>query len=155
MPLPASVRYAIYLQSMQRRNEAIAEIKQALELEPLSLIINTGVSWVFCWAGRDHEAIDAAKNAVELDPSFAMGHVRLALAYAHKQMYEKAIHESQIAVTLSGRNPMRLAELGHIYGLSGQRGKAQEILNELKKLSSQRYVPAQDFAWVYTPGGDR
>jgi TolB-like protein/DNA-binding winged helix-turn-helix (wHTH) protein/Flp pilus assembly protein TadD len=147
--------YAIYLQSMQRRNEAIAEIKQALELEPLSLAINTGVSWVFCWAGRYDEAIDAAKTAVELDPSFAMGHVRLALAYEQKQLYEKAIHEAQIAVTLSNGNSVRLSELAHIYGASGQRGKAKELINELTQRSSQRYVPAQDFAWVYTGLGDR
>lgn len=147
--------YAIYLQSMLRQNEAIAEIKQALELEPLSLAINTAVSWVFCWAGRYDEAIATAQTAVELDPSFAMGHVRLALAYEQKQLYEKAIHEAKIAVTLSGRSSVRLSELAHIYGASGQSGKAKELINELKQLSTQRYVPAQDFAWVYTGLGDR
>jgi len=147
--------YAIYLQSMQRREEAIAEIKQALELEPLSLAITTAVSWVFCWAGRYDEAIAAAQTAVDLDPSFAMGHVRLALAYEQKQLYKKAIHEAQIAVTLSGRSPVRLSELAHIYGASGQRGRAKELINELKQLSTRRYVPPQDFAWVYTGLGDR
>ena len=39
--------------------------------------------------------------------------------------------------------------------MSGQRGKAQELLNELKQLSSQRDVPAEDIAWVYTGLGDR
>ena len=108
--------YAIYLQAMQRHNEAIAEMKNiSLELDPLSLVINSAMSWVFCWAGRYDEAIDAGKNAVELDPSFVMGHVRLGRAYERKQMYEEAVHELQKAVALTGRNSPRRLPSSHTF----------------------------------------
>jgi tetratricopeptide (TPR) repeat protein len=148
--------YAIYLQAMQRHDEAISEMKRALELDPLSLIINSDMSWVFGWAGRYDEAIEAGKNTVELDPSFVMGHVRLGGAYERKQMYQKAVHQLQKAVDLTGRkSPMQLSQLAHVYGASGQRAEALELLNELSQLSTQSYVPAEDVAWVYTGLGDK
>jgi TolB-like protein/Flp pilus assembly protein TadD len=148
--------YAIYLQAMQHHDEAISEMKRALELDPLSLAINSAMSWVLSWAWRLDEAIEAGKNTVELDPSFVMGHVRLGRAYEYKQMYEEAVHELQKAVALTGRDsPMRLSQLAHVYGASGQRAEALELLNELNHLSTQNYVPAEHIAWVYTGLGDK
>lgn len=49
--------YALYLMTEGRHEEAIAEIKRAAELDPLSLMINTDLGLVLSIARRYDEAI--------------------------------------------------------------------------------------------------
>jgi serine/threonine protein kinase/Tfp pilus assembly protein PilF len=148
--------YALYLQqALQQHYAAIVEMKRALELDPLSLIINASMSWVFCWAGRHDEAIESALKVLELDPNFVIAHVRLGLAYERKLLFEEAIRELQKAVALTERSPVRLAQLAHAYALAGKRGQAQLLLDEIKELSKQRYVSPYDIAMVYAGLGQK
>ena len=48
-----------------------------------------------------------------------------------------------------------MSALGCAYGLAGRRGEAQKILNELERLSKQRYVAPFAFAMVFTGLGKR
>jgi tetratricopeptide (TPR) repeat protein len=77
---------------------------------------------------------------LELDPDFFVTHWELGLAYEQKGMYEQARSEFERARTLSPDNTVILASLGYVYALSGRRTQALEILNELTKLSKQRFV---------------
>jgi len=52
-----------------------------------------------------------------------------------------------------GRVPLGL--LTHAYGLSGNKLEAEKILDQLKKLSKERYVSAYSFALVYLGLGDK
>jgi DNA-binding winged helix-turn-helix (wHTH) protein/TolB-like protein/Tfp pilus assembly protein PilF len=147
--------YALYLQAMQRHDEAIVEMKRALELDPLSLIINSSMSWVFCWAGRHDDAIESALKALELDPHFVMAHVRLGEAYEQKLMFEQAIREFQQAVTLTERRPRMLAQLAHAYVLAGKKSQAQLLLNEAKERLKRRYDTPYFLALTYMVLGER
>ncbi len=52
----------------------ITEIKRALELDPLSLIINTNVGQAYIYANRFDEAIAQLRKTVEMDESFYFAH---------------------------------------------------------------------------------
>jgi tetratricopeptide (TPR) repeat protein len=69
-------------------------------------------------------------------------------------MYEEAIAEYQKAIALGGR-PTFVSAVGHAYALSGKRGEAQQVLDELKGLSKRSYVPPYDFALVYAGLGEK
>jgi predicted Zn-dependent protease len=58
---------------MGRHDEAIAEMKKAMELEPLSLIQGANYAGVLMYARRLDEALDQARKTCELDPSFMAG----------------------------------------------------------------------------------
>jgi hypothetical protein len=45
--------------------------------------------------------------------------------------------------------------LGHALGVSGDRAEAQRVLDEMKDLSTRRYVPPESIAVVYVGLGDR
>jgi Flp pilus assembly protein TadD len=47
-----------------------------------------------------------------------------------------------------------MAELGYAYALSGGREKARQVLQDLQRMSQQRYAPAHDFALVYAGLGE-
>jgi len=146
--------YAVCLAGLGRKHEAIREIKQAQELDPLSLPVNASVVYVLYLCGEYDEAIEAGKKTLEMDPSFPLTHQRLGLAYVQKEMFREAIAEFQHALDKSNRAPQALVSMGHAYAVSGNKAKAQKLLDELKGLSQERYVSSYGVAIVYVGLGD-
>jgi DNA-binding winged helix-turn-helix (wHTH) protein/TolB-like protein/Flp pilus assembly protein TadD len=147
--------YAYYLAAMGRHAEAIREIRRAQEIDPLSLIINTDVGEIFYYASRYDEAIEQCRKTIEMDTNFTLAHRVLAWAYEEKGMHAEAITELQKAVSISEDETNILASLGHVYAMSEKRDEARRVLNHLKKLSIQSYVPSSDIAIVYASLGEK
>ena len=146
--------YAIhYLTATGRLEEALQEMKQALELEPTSLVMNTFMGATLFYMGRYDEAIDQCRKTIEMDPNFAVAHWHLGLAYEQKQMFDAAIKEFQSSVSLSGDSPLMIAALGHAYAMSQKKREANQILRQLNELSKQRYVSPYDVAAIYVALG--
>lgn len=146
--------FAIYLVEIGRSDDAVAEIRKAEALDPLSLIISTDVGWVLYNARRYDDAIRQLAKPVELDPSFASAHWTLGLAYDAKGMSQEAIAELQKAVALSGGRPVCRAALGHAYAAAGMRDKALQISRDLESHTKDRYVLPDGPAYIYTALGD-
>jgi TolB-like protein/class 3 adenylate cyclase/Flp pilus assembly protein TadD len=147
--------YAIhYLTATGRLEEAVQEMKKALELEPASLIMNTFMGATLYYAGRYDEAIDQCRRTIEMDPNFAVAHWHLGLAYEQKQVFDAAIEEFQKAVSLSGGSPLMKAALGHAYAKSQKKDEANKILGELNELSKQAYVSSYEVATIYVALGE-
>ncbi len=147
--------YAIhYLTATGRLDEALQEMKRALELEPASLVMNTFMGATLYYAGRYDEAIDQCRRTIEMDPNFAVAHWHLGLAYEQKQFFDAAIEEFQMAVSLSGGSPLMRAALGHAYAKSQKTYEANKILSELNALSEQQYVSPYEVAAIYVALGN-
>jgi hypothetical protein len=50
---------------------------------------------------------------------------------------------------------MSMARLGHVYAVSGKKSEARALLNELKRLAQQEYVPADGIALIYAGLGEK
>jgi tetratricopeptide (TPR) repeat protein len=85
-----------------RYDEAIAEMRKAESLDPLSLIINADLAELLVLAHSYDESIRQSRKTIEMDPNFAMAHNQLGQAYLQQHMYEEAVAELQKAVQLSG-----------------------------------------------------
>src|SRR2546429_6089655 len=129
-----------------RSQEAIAEGAGPVELDPRSRIITALNGYHLQLARRDDEAIGRLKKTVELDSSFWIAHQFLGMAYIEKKMYPEAIAEFSQAVKLSGGNSEPLALNGYASVLSGDTAKGRAVLQELKSLESQRYLPPSNLA---------
>jgi serine/threonine protein kinase/Tfp pilus assembly protein PilF len=147
--------YAEYLLAMGRQEEAIAEIKQAQELDPLSLIISSVVGWVFYYARQYDQAIAQCLKTLEMAPDFSIGHWILGRVYEQQSQFEKALAELEKAVALSGSNPFVLGSLGHAYAVSGNTGEARKVLEELMETSTRRYVSPYSIATIYAGCGEK
>jgi TolB-like protein/Tfp pilus assembly protein PilF len=147
--------YAIhYLTAMGRLEEAVREMKKALELEPASLVMNTFMGATLYYAGRYDEAIDQCRRTIEMDPNFAVAHWHLGLAYEQKQLLDAATEEFKKAVSLSGGSPLMKAALGRAYAESQKKQDANEILNELNELAKRQYASAFEIATIYIALGN-
>ena len=152
---PAHHFFADYLKAMGRFDEALAEIEQARELDPLSLAINIGVGHVLYLSGQYDRAIEEYKKAVELEPGFMATHVWFGRPYLEKGMFAEAIAELETAVRLSGESTIALAMLGHGLASAGRGQEAIQILEKLKEKSQSQYVPSYWIAIIYNGFRDK
>jgi serine/threonine-protein kinase len=136
------------LSAVGRFNDAIAEGRRGVELDPLSLVINADLGVDYYYARRYDEAIAQLRKTLEMDPGYYFAFVTIGQALEMKGARESAIAEYQKARALND-DPLVLALLAHAYGLSGNKMEAEKILDQLKKLSQERYVSAYSFALVY------
>jgi TolB-like protein/DNA-binding winged helix-turn-helix (wHTH) protein/Flp pilus assembly protein TadD len=146
--------YAWHLALLGQYDEAIAEMKKAESLDPLSLIINADLAELLVLAHSYDEAMRQSRKTIEMDPNFAMAHNQLAQAYLQDHRYEEAVVEMQKAVQLSGRSPTCIANLARAYALSGRRNDAVKLLSELKGRATPGYSHASEVAVIYVSLGD-
>ena len=151
---PAHQWYSSFLVAVERFDEAIAEAKRTDELDPLSFVASSHLAWIYYLSGQSDNAIEQAKKIVDLDPTSFPARRYLGLAYEQKGMYPEAISEFEKGVKLSG-SPLMLALLGHAYAVSGKRTEAQQVLNDLQQLQSQRYVSPYTVAAIYAGLNDQ
>jgi tetratricopeptide (TPR) repeat protein len=56
---------------MGKVQEAIAECRKALEIEPLSLLDNLGLSATYYFAREYEQSLQQANRALEIDPKYS------------------------------------------------------------------------------------
>ncbi len=147
--------YANYLSAVGRHREAEQETRRVQELDPTSLILNAHFGFIYFCAHRYDDVITLSQKTLDLDPNFFAARRYLGLAYTQKKMYDKAINEYQKALQASGNSALIKAELAQALASGGKRQEAETILEELKQLSSQRYISPYNIALIYVALGEK
>jgi serine/threonine protein kinase/TolB-like protein/Flp pilus assembly protein TadD len=147
--------HSLALASMGRSEEAVTEQKRALELDPLSLIINRVLASHFYYARHYDQAIKQEQLTLDMDPNFAFVHMQLGQAYLQKSMYKEGIAEFEKELVVSPHHPYALSGLGYAYAVAGRSAEAQKVLGQLNAISEQKYVPAISRVGVYVGLGDK
>lgn len=147
--------YGMYLWSMGRLDEALAEVTRALELDPISLEKIAGIGDLRYYQRQYDEAIKQYEKALEMDQNSGYAHWALGNVYLHKGMREQAIAAYQKSIPLSGDSPDEPASLAYAYAISGKTHEARQILAELQQRSKRSYVAPTMIAFVYAGLGDR
>lgn len=147
--------FSFMLSALGRYEEALAELSRALEVDPLSPLINIALG--FChWNGRRYgEAEEQCHKTLARDPDYFMARYGLAMTYAHTGRHAEGIAEGKEAAHVSNENPLALATLGHAYAVAGLAREAEELLGRLREMARQRYVPPYFMATVCTGMGRR
>ena len=137
--------------------KALAALQEAERLEPLSPAIACDFGFLFYFARRYSEAIDASRRALDLHPSFARTFVPLARAHAAQHHYEQAVEIClQARPQFHGRAFLGhlLATLGYCYGRSNRPAEAEAVLDELLQMGREHYVSAYDIATIHVGMGN-
>lgn len=138
--------YSYYLSAMERFPDALREAQHALELDPLSLSINTTVAGEYSAEGQYESAAAIDQKVLEMDANFVPAHFGMAKIYERKKMWPEAIAELVKAVDLSHHSPRSETELAYGLGLAGRREEARKILENLQGLSTNKYVSSYEMA---------
>ena len=147
--------YAHFLLSSGRQEEALAESKRALDLDPVSPIINLHLGWHYLYTKQYDRALEQLAKTLELDPNYALAHWYRGQAYEQKKMYDEALKEMRRAQDLLPGNLGVRADIGHVYAVSGDKPQAEKVIAQLEEDSKQRYVNQYEVALVYLGLGEK
>jgi tetratricopeptide (TPR) repeat protein len=138
-----------YLTCMGRMDEAVAEMRKAEQLDPLSSIIATDLGKDLYMARRYDEAIAQLRKVLALDPNFAMARAWLSAVYVEKGMYSESFAELEtLKPDLSPQN--YLIALAHRKARAGRTREARADLRKLLQMSRTQYVAPGSVAIVYS-----
>lgn len=147
--------HGLNLATLSRYDEALAELKRAQELEPLSMSINLNVADGYFVKGDFNAAVEQCRRTIDLDPNWYYPRQYLGLGYLILGRSAEAVAESEKSVELSKRHSIPLGVLGYIYAQTGKRNEAAAILEELKQRYARQQANGYDIARVYVGLGDR
>ena len=144
----ARLLYFWHLTMRTRFDEAIEQIKRALELDPLSIVINRDVGTGYLYTGQYDKAIEAFKKTIDMDPSFSWVSLLLGDAYEGAGMREEAVKElekwSQVDF-----GPFVKGWVGLGYARLGRIKEAREAIEILLKESKKGYVSPYILGSIY------
>ncbi len=133
---------------------AIAESRRAWELDPLSLIVNAGLTPALYYARELAAAAEGARKLTRLAPDFGVGHFWLGSTLAAQGKTAEALSEYRDLARLSGGGSRALAMLGYAQAQTGDHDAARRTLADLERRAGGRYVPALHRALVYIGLGE-
>ncbi len=140
--------YGWFLGELGRIDEAIRELERALEIDPLSLIVQTNHGTMYYFARRYAEAERILREALALEPGFAVAHQWLGRTLGAAGRWEEAVIEHRRALALLGEDPESLASVAHACARAGDVEEATRRREELAALAARRWVSPYWFALV-------
>ena len=141
------------LANVGQTERELTELKRAVELDPLSLVINSNLGVAYIHSGRLDEAIAQLRKTVEMDRGFYYARYGLGLALELKGAIPEAIAEYQKTVSITD-DPVPFGMLGRLYASHGGKKGAQKILQQLSQQRGEHYTEAYCLALVYVGLGD-
>jgi len=150
------ILYANYLVFRGEIEAAASEVKQAIKLDPVSLLTNGLCAFIYLRARRYDDAIVQANRMLELEPKSPSAHDCLISAYEGKGMYQEAREVILKQMKLNGVKPERIEAFSQGNAkdaiLHNQRKNLERMKEALQKGTK---IPAHSIAATYTRVGDK
>jgi tetratricopeptide (TPR) repeat protein len=149
----ARLRYAAYLASQARTDQAAQEIRRAIALDPLSIRTHTFGTLFLVFARQYDEAIELARKGLELEPGAGFIMAFQGAAYAQQGRFEEAVANLQKAVQLDSSPTIR-ALRAHVLAVAGQKNEARRLIGQVEVDAQGRYFCPYEIATAYVSLGD-
>lgn len=148
-------QYAHLIAQKGQLNDGIAEMRRALELEPLSVVISSCLGQALYFARQYDDAIEELEKAIEVDPSYKEPYGSLGMIYLEKRQFEKAIPMLEKGATSPTYKIRMMGALGYAYALQGKKDEARKMLQELRALDEKQHVDPCFLAWIHSGLGEK
>jgi DNA-binding winged helix-turn-helix (wHTH) protein/tetratricopeptide (TPR) repeat protein len=151
----ARQRYGEYLMFTERYEEALAELRLAQSLDPLSLWIGVSLSTTLYLMGRYEQAVEQLQKALEMDPHYYPARFCLGMIYLRQGRPAEAVAEFQKARQAEEDSSFALGFIGYAHAVAGRKGEAEQVLQTLLAESAAGYVSPYGVALIYVGLGER
>ena len=142
--------------TLGRVEEGIAEAEKALELDPLSPIINLNLGDGYLSMGRFDLAENYARKSLDLDPGFLEGILLLMLLAVERRSYAEAIRllEKVESMNPSRRKKTRIS-MACVHARAGDLETARRVFEETSAVPGRNMITSLDLVRYYAAFGDR
>ncbi|MGH7572945.1 MAG: tetratricopeptide repeat protein [Gemmatimonadota bacterium] len=147
--------YGNYLRIMGRFDEAIAQGKAAVEIDPLSIPQQAELGYTYYYARRFDEAREQLVRTLEMDTTYAHAHLRMGQVLEQQARYAEAVREMRRAVELSDGSASVEAALAHALAMQGDEAEARRILQRLESPGERAFPPSYGAAIVHAALGEK
>jgi TolB-like protein/Flp pilus assembly protein TadD len=146
--------YSHLLAAVGRVDEALAESRKLIELDPFDLINNVHLSWHHYMAREFIAALSEAQRTLAMEKRFHWGYFFAGLALDAVGEYGDAVKHLRTSLELSGQSTVMLAALGHAYGTAHKPDEARKVLVQLSELSQTRYISSYEIGLIHLALGE-
>jgi len=147
--------YGVYLTVHGRFEEAIFQLSQAHQLDPLSLSIEMTAVLPYYYGRQYDQAIKMVKKINQSEPDFYAPYGILGLSHLQLGAIPNAVANFEKAIELNGA-PGFLGYLGYVYVKAGMTDNAQRILKDLlARRAKGEYIRPDQIALIYIGLGNK
>jgi TolB-like protein/DNA-binding winged helix-turn-helix (wHTH) protein/lipoprotein NlpI len=133
---------ANYLIAVGHADQAVAEIRRALALDPFSMWVNRDLGRILYFAGRHDEAIAQFRQTAEMFPDSDVVQNWLAAAYSAEGDFDQSIaidlRNRRLVAKLGKRDARETEALERAYGASGRPGYWKKTVEMLLQAPARR-----------------
>ncbi|CAN5237866.1 winged helix-turn-helix domain-containing tetratricopeptide repeat protein [soil metagenome] len=131
--------YVVFLMLSGRFSEAHDQLDHLVKIDPLSLSLNKTLASLLYYEKRYEESILQAEKTLELYPNCIPVYPAMAISFAKLGEHQKALDLMQKGYE-SAPSLSRLAVLGYLFALAGNKRKALEIIEKIDNESAAPLV---------------
>lgn len=152
----ARVSYGYFLSAVGRFDNAIEQATIAKELDPLSPSAFHLVAYSLMGKREYDRAAAEFRAALDLNPNWTWGYIKLAKTYADNGQCEEALAtaEDAEAELHGGDTPLARSWVGYTYGKCGDTVRAEAALQALDEFAKDTEVDPFAYGIIYAGLGD-
>jgi Tfp pilus assembly protein PilF len=149
--------YALFLAGEGRGDEAIAQEKQAVALEPLNLKYNDNLALVYHLAGENALGLEQFRKTIELDPSYASAYANVCTTNLAMLQHDLWLQNWKKAVTLTNdRDNLAVVEEAEgAYTKSGFPAAIRRTIEIQLQSAKRKYVDPAEIGFNYAAAGEK
>jgi len=145
--------HGVFLVTRTNPRQAHAEGRRATDLDPLSLIANIFLGWIYLFTNHLNYASVQVRKMIEIEPRYYAAYWLQGSICLADGMFEEAVEAYEKAWALGGTN-LTLSYLGCAYALAGRTDEAMRSLNQLLEKREHQYAAAMHVARIYSGLGE-
>jgi len=146
--------YGDFLWSQGRLHEAQDQMREALRLDPLSLVISSEVGATYYLMRQYDSAETQVRATLQLDPNYAHGLYILGMVYLQQHRYREAVAALERALELGGFQEDLGGAMAYAYAAAGDRAAATRYTAELERRLTAAQTGPFALALAFTGQGD-
>ena len=145
--------YGIYLTVQGRFEEAIVQLNQAHQLDPLSRSIEMTAIIPYYYGRLFEQTINRCLKLIESEPDFYAARGLLGRSYLQIGEISKAVRNFEKEAEL---NPSQSGYLGHAYAVAGKTNEARKLIEDMiKRREKGEYIRPDQIATIFVGLGDK
>lgn len=125
--------FAYYMLAIGNNKKAVQEVEKALEIDPLSITVNSSLAETYAHCGMLELAKDQFLKTLELDPNFRSALNGLGLTLFHLGETDEAIKRLNLSQDVLDDSLKSNSALAYIYARMGMQEELNKCIEKLSK----------------------